>query len=160
MAKQAGFTLLELLVVVVIIGIIAAVAIPNFAGAQDKAKNSGVQSNCHSIQMAVENFRVDHADTYPANISSVMTDLNYARTTGFPATPWKTQQASNAANITVPTQPYATAIAPGAMVPPTDSTHYGAVCYTMSGTANERYQLDGVGKSANNALHVYHTQNF
>jgi type II secretion system protein G len=160
MGKQSGFTLLELLVVVVIIGIIAAVAIPNFAGAQDKAKNSGVQANCHSLQLAIEAYRVDHGDSYPANLSQVSTDTNYVRSTGLPPTPWKTQQASNQANLPCPPQGYAQTIAAGAMVPPTDSTHYGGICYTMSGTANEKYVLDGVGKSANNALHVFHTQNF
>ena len=49
-----GFTLLEIIVMIVIIGIMVAVAIPNFSGAQDRSRNSGVQHNLHLIQQALE----------------------------------------------------------------------------------------------------------
>ncbi len=60
----SGFTLIELLVVVVIIGILASIALPNFVGAQKKAKLSGVKANMHTCQLASESFAVDTAGIY------------------------------------------------------------------------------------------------
>jgi len=156
--KQAGFTLIELLVVVVIIGILASVAIPNFVGAQDKAKNSGVQSNGHQVQMAIEQFAVDNAGQYPGNISAIVTQTRYIN--GFPKTPWNLTQSSGNANIALPTVALNQVIAAGTMAIPTSNTHYGAIEYTMSGSANERYQLMGSGKSGANAMLVFSVQNF
>jgi len=59
-----GFTLIELLIVVAIIAILAAIAVPNFLEAQVRAKTGRVQNDLRSLAMAIEAYRVDH-DMYP-----------------------------------------------------------------------------------------------
>ncbi len=65
MFSNKGFTLIELMIVVVIIGILAAIAIPNFVAMQDRAREASVKSNGHTIQLAVEDFGVQNNGVYP-----------------------------------------------------------------------------------------------
>ena len=60
MNKKRGFTLLELLIVVAIIGILAAIAVPNFLNAQIRAKVARVRSDLKTIAMASDMYRLDH----------------------------------------------------------------------------------------------------
>jgi general secretion pathway protein G len=62
---RQGFTLVEILIVVVILGILAAIVIPQFTNASQSAKTSSLQSQLQTIRSQLELFQVQHNGTYP-----------------------------------------------------------------------------------------------
>jgi prepilin-type N-terminal cleavage/methylation domain-containing protein len=70
--RQAkGFTLVELMVVVVVIGLLAAIAIPNYLASESRAREAGVKSNMHTFQLAAEDFKVKYDTTYAGNAADI-----------------------------------------------------------------------------------------
>ena len=65
---EDGFTLIELMVVVLIIAILIAIAIPTFLGAQDRARDRGAQSDLRNAVTQLEACAVDGG--YPASITA------------------------------------------------------------------------------------------
>ncbi len=88
--NQKGFTLIELLVVIAIIGILAAIAIPQFASYRRNAFCSKVESDVNNTMLAMESYYAEN-NVY----STVLTDLgvvaskdvSLALTAGAPGTP-------------------------------------------------------------------------
>jgi general secretion pathway protein G len=62
--KQAGFTLIELMVVVVIIAILAGLVIPRFMGETDKAKQAKTKMQIESLESALKMYKLDNG-SYP-----------------------------------------------------------------------------------------------
>ena len=73
--KSRGFTLIELIIVVVVIGILAAIAIPNYYSLVDKAKIASVVANMHTAQVTVETEAMGSNQTYFPNIASFVNVL-------------------------------------------------------------------------------------
>ncbi len=66
---QQGFTLVELLIVVIILAILAAIIVPQFTAATDDAEQSAYDTNIANIRAAIELYRQQHGD-YPGAVTS------------------------------------------------------------------------------------------
>jgi prepilin-type N-terminal cleavage/methylation domain-containing protein len=69
--KTKGFTLIELMIVVVIIGVLAAIAVPNFARLMANGKEAAVKSNCHTVQVTAEDFSIQNGGVYANDTADV-----------------------------------------------------------------------------------------
>ena len=79
--SKSGFTLVEILIVVVILGILAAIVIPQFSQASTEARESSVKSNLQMLRSQIELYKIQHLEALPtvANLVTQMTtvtDLN------------------------------------------------------------------------------------
>ena len=84
--RRSSFTLIELLIVVAIIGILAAIAVPNFLNARVRAKISRVVTEERAISQSYLMYRMDrskyppHIDGDPAQHKYVTTPIAYLST--------------------------------------------------------------------------------
>lgn len=74
--KHHGFTLIELLIVVAIIAILAAIAVPNFLEAQTRSKVSRARADLRSVATGLESYAVDN-NKYPPNLGQDGGSNNY-----------------------------------------------------------------------------------
>jgi type IV pilus assembly protein PilA len=81
-ASESGFTLVELLVVMLILGILAAIAIPSFFNQRDKARDAEAKAGVRTAQTAMETWATDHGGAYnnpvptAANLRTIEETLN------------------------------------------------------------------------------------
>jgi prepilin-type N-terminal cleavage/methylation domain-containing protein len=68
---QKGFTLVELMIVVAIIGVLAAVAIPKFADMLEKSREGATKGNISAMASAVSNYYADQQGVYPQTLNSL-----------------------------------------------------------------------------------------
>jgi type IV pilus assembly protein PilA len=76
-SSEGGFTLVELLVVMLILGLLAAIAIPSFFNQRDKAKDADAKESVRTAQTAIETYATDHGGKYvdSSNASPTAADL-------------------------------------------------------------------------------------
>jgi general secretion pathway protein G len=65
MKAKSGFTLVEILIVVVILGILAAIVIPQFTEASGEAKLSSLCTDLQSVRSQIELYKIQHNDALP-----------------------------------------------------------------------------------------------
>ena len=68
---SAGFTLVELIVVIAVLGILAGIAIPRITGVRDKAEISAVKSDLRNIQSGLEMYFAETGNTTLSAVSDV-----------------------------------------------------------------------------------------
>ena len=74
--KNSAFTLIEILIVVVILGILAAIVIPRFANASKDAKRAALSSQLNSVRAQIQLYIIEHGDQKPPNLpANNWTDL-------------------------------------------------------------------------------------
>ena len=71
---EGGFTLVELLVVMLILGLLAAIAIPSFFNQRDKARDADAKSSARTAQTAMETYSTDNRGSYSAPASGTHVD--------------------------------------------------------------------------------------
>ena len=128
---RKGFTMIELLVVIGIIGLLAFFLVPNLGCAQDRAKETAVKSVMHSIQLAVEAYQMEN-ESYPLerNVGVESLCKNYLMVGGFIAK--------------VPQNPYT-----GQEYKDTDAP--GKIVYGYD-DASGKYTLTGYGRTGFNKI--------
>ncbi len=76
MRSRRGLTLIELLIVVIILGALAAIAIPRITVSATTAKSNACTTNVDTLNTSVEMYKMEQG-TYPAALGTVTADPNY-----------------------------------------------------------------------------------
>jgi general secretion pathway protein G len=77
-----GFTLVEILIVVIILGILAAIVIPQFTNASTEARENSLRSLLQTIRSQVELYKLQHGDLYPTDDGTVDGAWDWTKLTG------------------------------------------------------------------------------
>jgi general secretion pathway protein G len=72
-----GFTLVEILIVVIILGILAAIVIPQFTNASEDARKSSLTSQLQTLRSQVELYKLQHRDQYPTSDGTLSGDWDW-----------------------------------------------------------------------------------
>lgn len=105
--RAKGFTLIEILIVVIILGILAAIVVPQFTNASTQARVNSVHSMGQSIQSQVELYRMDHSGDLPTDGGAYDDEWEWNRLTTkiegkgpyLQSTPINTLRGTNASGV-------------------------------------------------------------
>ena len=99
--SKNGFTLIEILIVISIIGLLSVFLVPNLLGARDKAKEAAVKSVMRNVQLAIEAYQMEN-EVFPlgSNITIASLAKNYLMDGGYlagvPKNPFTGQEYTDA----------------------------------------------------------------
>ncbi len=79
--SSKGFTLVEILIVVIILGILAAIVIPQFTNASEDARKSSLTSQLQTLRSQIELYKLQHRDNYPTDDGLVSGTWSWDRLT-------------------------------------------------------------------------------
>ena len=86
--EESGFTLVELLVVMLILGILAAIAVPSFFNQRDKAKDADAKADVRTAETAMETYATSNGGKYTgADATKLRAIESTLPTSGLTATP-------------------------------------------------------------------------
>ena len=91
MLYKSGFTLVEILVVVVLLGILAAIVVPHFTGASNETRTSALLTDLRRVRSQIEYYKFQHNEQLPAATGETTDDFLRRMTT-------KTDVDGNAGN--------------------------------------------------------------
>lgn len=83
MHNNKAFTLVEILIVVIILGILAAIVIPQFTEASNEARDSAVRSDLQTIRSQIELYKIQHLDQYPGETDANNTTIEVTSSDAF-----------------------------------------------------------------------------
>jgi len=78
--RSKGFTLVEILIVVIILGILAAIVIPQFTNASTDARRNSLSSQLQTLRSQIELYKLQHNDNAPA-FTGATADLQWEQMT-------------------------------------------------------------------------------
>lgn len=114
--KQGGFTIVELLIVIVVIGILAAITVVAFTGVQGRAHDTTILADMRGLKTKLEAFRIDNNSLYPAGGSSA---------TGLASLEFRASKGAYAVSTTTTSNLW--------YCRATDQTRFGVVALSKSG---------------------------
>jgi general secretion pathway protein G len=107
MKAKRGFTLVEILIVVVILGILAAIVIPQFTEASTEAKLSSLCSDLQTMRSQIELYKVQHNDAVPVPEGETWTQMTQYTDVDGNVNPTKTAVFKYGPYLpTIPTNPF------------------------------------------------------
>lgn len=177
---RPGFTLIELMMVVVIIGLLAAIGVPALQDAQDKSRNAAMITNIKTLQLALAQYASDNNGSYPPSPDETTTGVTSFSANGlklmiyltggrYPLSPWtsvpqmsllptggaplpKATEVQDNAALDLKGTEIGNGVNPGVLkVAPTLRTHYGALMYSRD-PDRQITLLFGVGKKKSKAI--------
>jgi len=77
MRSNSGVTLIELLIVVLILGALAAIAVPRLTQSSDAAKQNACATNIDIINSQIEMYAADNDGVYPATLTGITNSITY-----------------------------------------------------------------------------------